>query len=293
MNKLIQELERLYFLPNDQRYRQVVEEEGANADQAEALLTYSEISDSLAGKRGIALKLLSFKQGVRTMVIGFARAGDWSHVASLCQVIQGDLEWPVPALSVSPKKGFQVWLSLAEPVVPEQAEAFLNALRHKYLSEIPLSRVTLQPSADDSAGVVALVPSYRQACQKWSAFIDPSMGSMFADELGLEMAPNLERQADMLASLKSITTRDFQRVLRLLHADVAVGVSYAEGELPPNTIERQSKSELRLSNHFTDPETFLLAVMNDSSVSIAERIHAAEALLPYLGSSQKTENKAR
>ena len=127
--------------------------------------------------------LVSVQQGVRTMVIGFARSGDWRHVANLCQVIQGDLEWPLPALSVSPKNGFQVWLSLAEPVVLEQAEAFLKALHHQYLSEIPLSRVTLQPSVDDYDGFVVLVPSYRPACQKWSAFIDPRMGSMFADEL--------------------------------------------------------------------------------------------------------------
>ena len=281
MNKLIQELQRLYFLPNNQRYRQIVDEEGENADQAEVLLTEAEMSDSLAGQRSIALMLVSVQQEVRTMVIGFARSGDWSHVANLWQVIQGDLEWPVPALSVSPKNGFQVWLSLAEPVVLEQAEAFLKALRHQYLSETPLSRLTLQPSAD---GFVVPVPSYHPACQKWSAFIDPRMGSMFADELGLDMAPNLEKQAEMLAGLKSITIRDFQRVLRLLNADVAASVSRAEGGLPLNAIERHSESELTLNNHFTDPKVFLLAVMNDSSASIAERIHAAEVLLPYFGS---------
>lgn len=42
------------------------------------------------------------------------------------------------------------------------------------------------------------------------------------------------------------------------------------------------------ASHFNDPESFLLAVMNDPSAATLERIRAAEALLPYVG---KTSSK--
>lgn len=278
MNKLIQELQRLYFLPNNQRFCRLADEEGANASQAEALLADSGIADSLAGKREVALQLVSAQYQVRTMIVGFARAADWSHVANLCQAIQGELELPVPAISVSPENGFQVWLSLAEPVAVAQAAAFLNALHNNYLSEVLRSKLTLQPGAANSDGVVLLVPSYRPVSQKWSAFIDPSMGSMFSDELGLDMAPNLDRQADMLTGLKSISTSDFQRALSLLTADAAAD---ADGGQPINVVEQPSTPELIPGINFTDPKTFLLAVMNDPSASVGDRVRAAEALLPY------------
>ncbi len=42
-----------------------------------------------------------------------------------------------------------------------------------------------------------------------------------------------------------------------------------------------SGSGLNLAGAFTDPKTFLLAVMNDPAACVEHRIDAAKALLPY------------
>jgi len=45
------------------------------------------------------------------------------------------------------------------------------------------------------------------------------------------------------------------------------------------------KEESALSCKFSDPLEFLLAMMNDQSLSAADRIEAANALLPYFHES--------
>lgn len=216
------------------------------------------------------LELLGADGRVRTLVVGIARGSDWAAVAALYEGLQADLELPAPAVSVSPSAGYQLWLSLAEPVAAEQAAAFLEALRHKYLAELPAARLRLQPLAGEATSRVARVPAPDAESGKWSAFIDPSMGSMFADGPGLEIAPNPDRQAEMLAGVKSIAAKDFQRAL----AELAV----SGDEAAPAA---GARSTLALGGNFTDPRTFLLAVMNDPSASAKARIRAAKALLPY------------
>lgn len=41
------------------------------------------------------------------------------------------------------------------------------------------------------------------------------------------------------------------------------------------------RSRLSVGGNFSDPKSFLLAVMNDPSASASQRIKAAKALLPY------------
>lgn len=205
---------------------------------------------------------------VRTLVVGIERGSDWPTVAALCQALQEALELPAPAISVSPTAGFQVWLPLAEWVAPELAAAFLDALRRNYLAELPAGRVTLLPLAAAAAG---RVPALDADSGKWSAFIDPGMGSMFVDEPGLEIAPNPDRQADMLAAVQCITAKEFQRALALLQA--------ADDTAPP--ADGRPRSTLAGGQNFTDPKAFLLAVMNDPAASTGQRIKAAAALLRY------------
>lgn len=218
------------------------------------------------------LALLGADGRVRTLVVGIERGSDWAAVAALVEGLQADLELPAPAVSVSPTAGFQVWLSLAEAVAAEDAAAFLQALRHKYLAELPAARLRLQPLAGEAA--VARVPALDADSGKWSAYIDPSMGSMFVDGPGLEIAPNPERQADMLAAVKSIAAKDFQRAFASL-----VTAATVDDEAP--AAAGRARSTLALGGNFTDPKAFLLAVMNDPSASAKARIRAAEALLPY------------
>lgn len=227
MPKLHTELERLYFLP------------GQALPPA-------------------PLRLVGADGESRCLVLGLSRGEDWEALAKLCAAVQDELALPAPALSVSPTAGYQAWFSLAEPVPRAQAEAFLEALVRQHLAGLPAARVHIFPRP--GADIVNPVPAFDPESGRWSAFIDPGMGSMFADAPGLDLAPNLERQADMLAGIGSIRPTDFSRALAQL-------TQAPEGAAGPGP--RQ------------DPRQFLLAVMQDEKVALRERIRAAKALLPY------------
>lgn len=253
MNKLIHELQRLYFRDDQPSSAQ-------------------------------ALDLVDATGRVRAMVLGFERAADWELVAGLYQGLQEDLELPAPAVAVSGRAGYQLWLSLAECVPLAEAQVFLDALRRRYLAEIPLSGLCFSPDAAGQ-GLVNRVPALHEASGKWSAFIDPSMGAMFLEESGLDMAPNMDRQADMLSGLSSMKTEDFQRALvtlqSLLEADARLLEETAQGALPSASDLGRARSTLNVGSNYSDPKSFLLAVMNDTSASAGQRIKAAKALLPY------------
>lgn len=249
MDKLIAELQRLYGL----------------APQAGPGL-----AACLAGGPGLDLDLVGPDGGARALLVDFARAADWEDVARLCRGLQEDFELPAPALSVSAGAGFRVWLSLAEAVPAPRAAAFLDALRRRYLPELPAARVRLLPGGGP-ADRVGLAPALDAASGKWSAFIDPGLGSMFIDEPGLDMAPGPDKQADLLAGLASIRADDFERALAALLA----------GEAATPAPGVTAGGRLGLGGGFADPKSFLLAVMNDPSAGAGDRIRAARALLPY------------
>ena len=306
MNKLISELQRLYFLQDQQSHSQNLNDGGAIAYAAEGPLTPAIVTKSLAGELTVGLNLVSPAGMARAMVVSFARATDWEQVANLYQALQDELDLPAPGVSVSGRKGYSLWFSLAEalPLAQIQAwvdssfpggrQAFLAALRLKYLADIPLAHLELQP---DALAIKTLAPTRHNATGKWSAFIDPSMGSMFIVEPGLEMAPILDRQAGMLAGLKSIKTANFQRALSILQApseldgEPALTLAEAAARLPtkvsrpPDLADGYRYSKLGEGNTYADPRDFLLAVMNDSSVGVKQRIKAAKALLPYFVST--------
>jgi len=59
---------------------------------------------------------------------------------------------------------------------------------------------------------------------------------------------------------------------------------------PPDLADGYRHSKLGEGNTYTDPRDFLLALMNDSSVGVKQRIKAAKALLPYfVGTASKEE----
>lgn len=205
----------------------------------------------------------------RALLITFARNADWESVADLFRDVQVDLELPPPALSVSASSGYWLWFSLQTPVPRTEAEAFLAALRRRYLAELPDSAITLQ--ADPGRACLTQVPAADAASGKWSAFIDPGMGSAFIDEAGLEMAPNRERQADLLAGLASIAPSAFRQAVEKL---------VPAAPTTPGTAS--TASDAALSGPFRDPTSFLLAAMNDPTLPMGQRIEAAKALLPYI-----------
>ncbi|MBK7462360.1 MAG: hypothetical protein IPP59_18415 [Betaproteobacteria bacterium] len=294
MNKLISALQRLYFLQDQQWHSQSLNDGGDLAYAAEGPLTPAIVTKSLAGELTVGLNLVSPTGMARAMVVSFARATDWEQVANLYQAVQDELDLPAPAVSVSGRKGYSLWFSLAEALPLAQIQAFLAALRLKYLADIPLAHLELQP---DALAIKTLAPARHNTTGKWSAFIDPSMGSMFIVEPGLEMAPILDRQAGMLAGLKSIKTANFQRALSILQApseldgEPALTLAEAAARLPtkvsrpPDLADGYRYSKLGEGNTYADPRDFLLAVMNDSSVGVKQRIKAAKALLPYFVST--------
>jgi len=273
MNELITELQRLYFLPDQQWHSQQANADSNPAYPAEGALTPAVVASSLAGEQTIALQLVSADGMARAMLVDFAKPGDWQQVANLYQAVQDELDLPAPAISASGQKGYRLWFSLAEPVPVAQAGSFLDALRRKYLPDITVVNLELLPAGERT--VAKLVPALHEATGKWSAFIDPSLGAMFVDEPGLEMAPNMGRQADLLAGLKSIKTVDFQRALSLLQARSEAAVSQ------PGPGAGHTRTLLNVGNDYSDPKSFLLAVMNDPSASARQRIRAAKALQPY------------
>jgi len=61
---------------------------------------------------------------VRALVVDVAQQAGWDAVAALYHGIQNELELPTPAIAVSGGAGYQVWLSLVEPVPVVQAHVF-------------------------------------------------------------------------------------------------------------------------------------------------------------------------
>lgn len=280
MKRLIGELQRLYFLPGQLGCAGPTGEAGQAA--ANTIVTSEMLVRSLAGESPASLELLDGSGMARLLLLDFRRAADWPAVDRLYQVLRDELDLPPPAVSVSGLAGYRLWFSLLEPVPQVQALAFLEALRQRYLSDLPPVCVESRPSGRE-LGPVDLVPARHEESGKWSAFIDPSMGSMFIDEPGLEMVPNLERQADMLAPLLSIKSEDFTRALAFLQAPPAVALA---SSLPVEAVavappRGEPTCLLNVGGSFSDPRSFLLAVMNDQSAGADQRIEAAKALLPY------------
>lgn len=293
MNKLISELQRLYFLPDQQWRRQPLFAADLSAP-AHGPLNEEALSTSLAGEAAVLLNLVSPAATARAMVVSFKRASAWEQVAKLYQAVQHELSLPAPALSVSGREGYRLWFSLAEPLPVAQVRSFLNALHRKYLADMPIASLEFQPAPlSAEPDLIKLPPALHPVSGRWSAFIDPSMGSMFIDEAGLEMAPNLDKQADMLAGLGSIKSSALQQALAQLEdaakADAELGSEATAGAEPsPNEAASpldfalgRNRAKLNVGNHYSDPQSFLLAVMNDASASPRQRIRAAKALLPY------------
>lgn len=294
MNRLFAELQRLYFLPDLPSHRQVGHGCSTTEPAADGAMPEM-LARSLAGDAATAFDLVGADGRVRAMAVDFARAADWEQAAELYREVQEDLDLPPPAVSVSGSGGYRLWFSLAEPVPREQARGFLHALRRRYLADLPPARVELCPGGGELAsaapGRLSLVPARQETSGKWSAFIDPALGSMFVEEPWLEMAPNPDRQADLLAGFASIPASDFERALTILQPDAEAAAGPTEpsaggpGEVAgrPGTPSGRRRSRLDVGSHFSDPQSFLLAVMNDPAASAKQRIKAAKALLPYFG----------
>lgn len=207
------------------------------------------------------LPLIDAAGAARALLVEFPQARDWPSVGEALRYFAEELTLPRPALSVSVSGAFTLWLAFATPQPLPQLAAFCDGLRAACLSDLPGERLRCHPLSGVAA--VPLVPAFDADLERWSAFIDPGMGSMFVSEPGLEFPPNPERQAEMLAGLRAIDDRLLAKAMAQL----------------PTPLQAPVAGASPLSGHFADPAAFLLAVMNDASVPLGERIGAASALL--------------
>ena len=292
MSRLHAQLARLYALP-DARCRLRPSAADGDAAWGEAVGFSAAIVERLmAGSDAAALQQVGAGGEVRVVVLEFTRSRDWPHVAALYQAVQDELGLPAPALAVRAHAGYALWFSLAKPLPRSGAVAFLDALRARYLADLPAAALTLRPDAavDADAALLPLLPAPHAASGHWSAFIDPGLGALFADEPWLEMAPNPGQQADILAPLKSVDAAALANAREVLVASRADGTDDADATpaaiLPAVTDAasaggRRQAPRLALGGGYTDPADFLMALMNDPSASARQRIAAAKALLPY------------
>jgi len=191
--------------------------------------------------------------GVRAIVLELPGPGAWEQLAPLWQGVQSELQLPAPGIAVS-GSGYQLWFSLAQPVPQQQALAFLEALRGRYLADVPPERIRTRPG-DGSAAEISGLPPGERGEERWAAFVAPDLAALFEHEPWLDLPPGNEAQAELLARLRSMAPADLQRAL---------------AQAPAAAPAAQQ-----------DPRSFLLQVMNDRAIDLQLRIEAAKALLPW------------
>lgn len=259
MNKLRSELQRLYFLPLP----------ADAASTAPAVLSGAD-------------------DQVRALVMELRRAPDWELLARVWQGVQAELELPAPAIAVSGTDAMQLWFSLAEPVPAAQGQAFLQALRQRFLPEVDARRLRLLP---DGAPLrhADLVPA-PQDSGNWSAFVAPDLAPVFGDTPWLDIPPNEEGQAGLLRGLASMPRAAFEAALQALAAatpDAAALPPAVAAVATPAPVAAQpapgpATAALR-PQHAAEAARFLRSVMDDETVPLALRIEAAKALLQDSG----------
>jgi hypothetical protein len=222
---------------------------------------------------------------VRALVLELARPADWSLLGTVWRGVQTDLELPAPAIAVSGIDAYQLWFSLAEPVSIPQAGAFLDALCVRYLSLVAPGRLSKWPCVDASSPTpiqhALLVPALHQATGRWSAFVAPDLAAIFAEEPWLDLAPNPEAQAKVLARLECIKPAAFQVALEQLTPDSSAKTStmaFISDEKTGHPTSQET-SALGQPDKHREARGFLLSVMNDKTVELHLRIEAAKALL--------------
>lgn len=259
MSKLSTELQRLYALPG----------QTLATDDGDGCAVFD-----LVGADG----------RVRVVLFGLSGAGACRAVSALVEGA-AELDLPLPAVAVDGEDGFRVWFSFAEALPLAQAVAFGDALKRRLLADWPSDQLRQWPTPE-GLGVVTRVPA-RTAPQRWSAFIDPALAAMFADEPWLESPASDDRQADLLAGFASITPRELDHALAQLTESVGAVIPARSAALPSATLDiappalPDNQARLATGGGFVDPKSFLLAVMNDPHAAATHRLEAAKALLPY------------
>ena len=218
------------------------------------------------------LSLADARGRVRALVLEVVQPIGWDALSEAWHGVQMELELPAPGIAVSGRDGLQLWFSLETAIPADQAHAFLEALRARFLAHIAPARVRLWPTLDEPARHAALVPALQADSGNWSAFVAPDLAAIFSETPWLDVEPGEEGQAALLRGLQAIKPAAFDAALAGMRATARV----AQAPVP---MPVQALATLSSPDATDDPRRFLLRVMNDESVSLALRIEAAKALL--------------
>ncbi len=214
----------------------------------------------------------------RALVLEVVQPTGWDALSPLWQGVQAELELPAPAIAVSGVDAIQLWFSLAAPVAEARAHEFLDALRQRFLPDVPPARVRLWPDPARRAPGPLRVPTLFTDTGNWSAFVAPDLIAVFSDTPWLDIQPGDDGQSALLRGLRSITPAQFDEALASLRADASARDARAPAPTAALAPARESIASPVTAED--DPRRFLLRVMNDERVDLALRIEAAKALLP-------------
>jgi hypothetical protein len=216
---------------------------------------------------------------VRAMVLALGKPADWAALSPVWRGVQADLALPAPAIAVNGVDTFELWFSLAQPVVVTEAVVFLQGLQQRYLAGLKPDRVKLWPTADATPWPAPTIPA-QHAPERWSAFVAPDLAAVFGgDDPSLDFQPGEDAQAELLSRLHCIQPDDWQAALRQLQVKVPDIHLAASKPVAPVTAIESSPHPVALAGPYQDPRQFLRDVMNDPAVALALRIDAAKALL--------------
>ncbi|MEN9313720.1 MAG: hypothetical protein RIS35_113 [Pseudomonadota bacterium] len=281
MRRLQSELQRLY-LPHPPR------------EAAHPVTSASDAPDAPEGRPGAAGSpddlpdLVGRDATTRSLVLGVDRRAGAQALERVWRGVQVELDLPAPAVAIDGVDGYQLWCSLASPVTVPEAQAFLDALRQRFVPELPPDRLRPMPALMPTGRTVhaAPVPAEVRPGQ-WSAFVKPELAVLFGDTPWLDLAPNPDGQADLLAGQASIPPAAFAEAARRLGIlpavapmveDRSTGGPMPAADRPPDTSPAVPG----------EPEAFLLRVMRDDTAPLALRVEAAKALLAQAGSINRS-----
>lgn len=217
---------------------------------------------------------------VRTLVLALHSPADWAALAPLWRSVQADFDWPEPAIAVNGRDAFELWFSLAEPLLRAEAAELLRGLQRRYLFDVRADRVRLWPSADDTAAEPPACPPFAAGPERWAAFVTSDLPAVFGDDPALDFEPGADAQADLLARLRSITATPLRRARAALNPAPKPAMAAPAPAVGPRPTEpATAPSTSAAVGQYDDPRDFLRAVMNDPAAPLALRIEAAKALL--------------
>lgn len=206
---------------------------------------------------------------VRAMVLEVVQPTNWDALSEVWQGVQVELELPAPGIAVTGRDGLQLWFSLETAIAADEAHAFLEALRTRFLAHVDATRVRLWPMLAQPPQHAAPVPALQADTGNWSAFVAPDLAAVFSDTPWLDVEPGEEGQAALLRALQPMKTPAFDAAF--------AGMRAAERHAPASPPARAAPSPAPEASD--DPRRFLQRVMNDENAPLALRIEAAKALL--------------